>query len=63
LTTQINFGDDPLAANDFAFGTREGLLPMPNRQGDRVHVGFDFVLQKKRSGEEAFSARPRVRVS
>ncbi|RYF16246.1 MAG: catechol 1,2-dioxygenase, partial [Oxalobacteraceae bacterium] len=33
LTTQINFGDDPFAADDFAFGTREGLLPVPNRQG------------------------------
>ena len=63
LTTQINFGDDPLAAADFAFGTREGLLPSPNRQGDRVHVGFDFVLQKARGpGDETFSARPRLRV-
>lgn len=64
LTTQINFGDDPLAATDFAFGTREGLLPIPNRQGNRVHVGFDFVLQKTRSAEdEAFSARPRLQVA
>jgi len=63
LTTQINFGDDPLAATDFAFGTREGLLPIPNRQGDRVHVGFDFVLQKARGPtDETFSARPRLRV-
>lgn len=61
LTTQINFGDDPLAKTDFAFGTREGLLPIPNRQGDRVHVGFDFVLQKaKARGDEGFSARPRL---
>ena len=63
LTTQINFGDDPLAESDFAFGTREGLLPIPNRQGDRVHVGFDFVLQKAKSGDdEAFSARARLSV-
>lgn len=62
LTTQINFGDDPLAATDFAFGTREGLLPIPNRQGGRVHVGFDFVLQKSKSvDDQAFSARPRLR--
>lgn len=61
LTTQINFGDDPLAESDFAFGTREGLLPVPNRQGDRVHVGFDFELQKAQSrGDETFSARPRL---
>jgi catechol 1,2-dioxygenase len=64
LTTQINFGDDPLAATDFAFGTREGLLPIPNRQGSRVHVGFDFVLQKTRTAEDqALSARPRLRVA
>jgi len=31
LTTQINFGDDPFARDDFAFGTREGLLPTPDR--------------------------------
>lgn len=64
LTTQINFGDDPLAETDFAFGTREGLLPIPNRQGDRVYVSFDFVLQKSRTEEdEAFSNRPRLRVA
>jgi len=64
LTTQINFGDDPLAETDFAFGTREGLLPIPNRQSDRVHVSFDFVLQKSRTQEdEAFSNRPRLRVA
>jgi catechol 1,2-dioxygenase len=64
LTTQINFGDDPLAETDFAFGTREGLLPIPNRQGDRVHVSFDFVLQKSRTQEdEAFSNRPRLHVA
>jgi catechol 1,2-dioxygenase len=62
LTTQINFGDDPLAKTDFAFGTRDGLLPIPNRQGGRVHVGFDFVLQKAKSaGDQAFSERPRLR--
>jgi catechol 1,2-dioxygenase len=64
LTTQINFGDDPLAETDFAFGTREGLLPIPNRQGDRVHVSFDFVLQKALAEEdEAFSDRPRLHVA
>lgn len=63
LTTQINFGDDPLAESDFAFGTREGLLPIPNRQGGRVHVGFDFMLQKaKLADDQVFSARPRLRV-
>jgi catechol 1,2-dioxygenase len=61
LTTQINFGDDPFAADDFAFGTREGLLPVPSRQGDSAYVAFDFVLQRAESADdESFSARPRA---
>lgn len=61
LTTQINFGDDPFAADDFAFGTREGLLPMPNRQGSSVFVAFDFELEQARDEEEqGFSARRRA---
>ena len=63
LTTQINFGDDPFAADDFAFGTREGLLPVPNRQGDTVHIAFDFQLQKSAEAtDESFSARSRLAV-
>jgi catechol 1,2-dioxygenase len=61
LTTQINFGDDPFAADDFAFGTREGLLPVPNRQGDTAHIGFDFVLQPAHDqAEQEFSTRARA---
>lgn len=61
LTTQINFGDDPFAADDFAFGTREGLLPVPNRQGDTAYIAFDFALQKADAEtDEAFSARARA---
>ncbi|MGE4410018.1 MAG: dioxygenase [Sphingobium sp.] len=61
LTTQINFGDDPFAADDFAFGTREGLLPVPNRQGDTAYIAFDFVLQKAdEEDDEHFSARART---
>lgn len=61
LTTQINFGDDPFAADDFAFGTREGLLPVPNRQGDSAHIAFDFVLQRAGdASDEAFSSRVRA---
>ncbi|MGV7123341.1 dioxygenase family protein [Sphingopyxis sp. 550A] len=61
LTTQINFGDDPFAADDFAFGTREGLLPVPNRQGDAAYIAFDFVLQKANDeDDEHFSARTRA---
>lgn len=61
LTTQINFGDDPFAADDFAFATREGLLPVPNRQGDTAHIAFDFELQHAEAAkEEIFSARHRA---
>ncbi|MWV29062.1 dioxygenase [Aurantiacibacter rhizosphaerae] len=61
LTTQINFGDDPFAKDDFAFGTREGLLPMPNRQGDSAMIAFDFQLQRAAAPSETdFSARQRA---
>jgi catechol 1,2-dioxygenase len=61
LTTQINFGDDPFAADDFAFGTREGLLPVPNRQGDSTYIAFDFRIEKAESEEEeGFSERRRT---
>lgn len=63
LTTQINFGDDPFAADDFAFGTREGLLPVPNRQGETAYIGFDFKLQRAAEPTaEGFSARTRATV-
>lgn len=63
LTTQINFGDDPFAQDDFAFATREGLLPVPNRQGNSAYIAFDFELQKAAEpGDELFSARARASV-
>ena len=61
LTTQINFGDDPRACDDFAFGTRDGLLPVPDRSGGNPHIEFDFRLQPARSeDDQAFSERPRA---
>lgn len=64
LTTQINFGDDPFAADDFAFGTREGLLPVPHRQGDDIYITFDFQLQRASDArDEAFSSRARAEVA
>ena len=64
LTTQINFGDDPFAKDDFAFGTREGLLPVPNRQGDSASIAFDFVLQRASEPDDAtFSARSRLQLA
>lgn len=63
LTTQINFGDDPFAADDFAFGTREGLLPVPSRQGDSAYIAFDFRLQRAAGADdEGFSSRARAEV-
>ncbi|MDR3473044.1 MAG: dioxygenase [Devosia sp.] len=62
LTTQINFGDDPFAADDFAFATRDGLLPVPNRQGDGAYIAFDFELQRAKSAaDERFSSRARAK--
>jgi catechol 1,2-dioxygenase len=61
LTTQINFGDDPHAADDFAFATRDGLLPVPQRQGDSAYINFDFQLQRATDGaDEHLSNRPRA---
>jgi catechol 1,2-dioxygenase len=61
LTTQINFGDDPFAADDFAFATRDGLLPMPQRQGDTAYIAFDFELQRATgTSDEEFSTRQRA---
>jgi catechol 1,2-dioxygenase len=64
LTTQINFGDDPHAADDFAFATRDGLLPVPQRQGDSAYINFDFQLQRAAEGaDEHFSSRERAAVA
>ncbi len=64
LTTQINFGDDPFANDDFAFATREGLLPVPSRQGDTTSIAFDFQLQRASSTvDEGFSSRKRAEIS
>ena len=61
LTTQINFGDDPFASDDFAFATREGLLPVPQRQGDSAYIAFDFEVQLATDmADETFSARQRA---
>lgn len=61
LTTQINFGDDPFARDDFAFGTRDGLLPVPDRDGSDASITFDFSLQRATSqADEGFSARHRA---
>lgn len=60
LTTQINIADDPLCYDDFAFATREGLVPPINREDGTAFVAFDFELQSAADGsEEILSARER----
>lgn len=58
LTTQINIADDPLVNDDFAFATRESLIPPITHhkeggavgpdgvQGPYATIRFDFTLQK-----------------
>ena len=54
-------GSAAACADDFAFGTREGLLPVPIRQGDSALVAFDFVMQRAEGkAAEGFSARTRA---
>jgi catechol 1,2-dioxygenase len=62
LTTQINIADDPLVNDDFAFATRDGLIPQLTRNydpqeierrglaGPFAEIEFDFVLQAMAPG-------------
>lgn len=44
LTTQINIADDPLVNDDFAFGTRDGLIPPVSRGPNGASIDFDLCL-------------------
>jgi catechol 1,2-dioxygenase len=61
LTTQINIDGDPYLWDDFAFATREGLVPELKRaegaqgkpygvEGQFVLIDFDFTLTRERQG-------------
>lgn len=62
LTTQINIKGDPLIDDDFAFATRDGLVPEIRRIDDPAameargvtrpfaEIGFDFRLVEARDG-------------
>jgi catechol 1,2-dioxygenase len=61
LTTQINIDGDPYLWDDFAFATREGLVPELKRaegaegkpygvEGQFVVIDFDFTLARERQG-------------
>lgn len=59
LTTQINISDDPYLHDDFAFATREGLIPELVRHADPAEIkarglnepfatiAFDFELNRE----------------
>jgi len=59
LTTQINISDDPYLHDDFAFATREGLIPDLVRHTDSAEIKarglnepfatirFDFELNRE----------------
>ena len=59
LTTQINIADDPYLHDDFAFATRDGLIPGVLRHADAAEmkardmntpfatIGFDFELHRE----------------
>jgi catechol 1,2-dioxygenase len=56
LTTQINIDGDEYLHDDFAFATRDGLIPSMRRHADRgpdgpdVEIAFDFVLHPEAPG-------------
>ena len=52
LTTQINIADDPLVNDDFAFATREGLIPPMKRTDGHVEIDFDITLTPLVDGED-----------
>jgi catechol 1,2-dioxygenase len=61
LTTQINIDGDEYLHDDFAFATRDGLIPEVRRSGDPAEararglnapfaeIAFDFVLHRERA--------------
>ena len=73
LTTQINIENDPHLWDDFAFGTREGLVPKVYTNNDRAamqalgvdkpfyEIKFDFTLHAEQPRVPATDfARPRA---
>ncbi len=60
LTTQINIADDPLVHDDFAFATRDELIPDLNRSADGASIEFDITLVSSEAGDYAMSGRARA---
>ena len=61
LTTQINIADDPLVHDDFAFATRDGLIPDLMRGDTGAAIHFDIELVG--NGTAAYALSDRVRVA
>lgn len=74
LTTQINIADDPLVHDDFAYATRDELIPALARRdapedlkakgldAPYAEIEFDFVLAKAQAPQEA-ARSPRRRAA
>lgn len=75
LTTQINIDGDPYLRDDFAYATREDLIPAVNHReggepaekygldGKYAEIEFDFVMSPAKAGtEEDISHRARAAV-
>jgi catechol 1,2-dioxygenase len=73
LTTQINIDGDPYLHDDFAYATRDALIPAVIRHSDAddiraaglnapyAEIAFDFVLAPTRAAaEENESSRARA---
>ena len=73
LTTQINIDGDPYLHDDFAYATRDGLIPAVTREEEPEQIrnaglnapyskiAFDFVLTPAaRESDTQLSSRPRV---
>ena len=73
LTTQINIEGDPFIYDDFAYATREGLIPPVIRHSKKedikaaglnepyAEIVFDFVLTPaQKPVDEKWSSRPRI---
>ncbi len=60
LTTQINIADDPKCHDDFAFGTRDGLVPSIDRSQGDAQIRFDLKMVAGTNGDTELSSRPRA---
>ena len=61
LTTQMNIADDPLVNDDFAFATRDGLIPDIKRENGEAIIEFNFIMVASDKGVDyRLSGRERL---